>query len=235
MTPSNGVTAESAASVHRITQLGLQAMRCSPCCRGATVTAGVPGGGIRSSATHPDLAALACPGETGGDGPVSAALALRLPVASPDLLEEDRWPSFRALALLTGLRSCLAVPVFRYGFATAVTLYAFWPGVLAPGLERPVRVLGEAFIDALVRDEDYASAQLEVGQLRTAMPSRAVIDQASGMVMRAVGCDSEQAFDFLRSISQRTNRKLSEIAGEVVRSRGMDISGGIRRPARAHR
>lgn len=233
MMPASGVSAESTASVHRIKQLSLQAMRCSPCCCGATATAAAPGGDGWSTATHPDLAALAGPEETGGDGPVSTALALRVPVASPDLLEEDGWPRFRALALQTGLRSCLTVPVFRHGFTTAVTLYAFWPGVLAPGLDQPVRVLGEAFIDALVRDHAYASAQLEVEQLRTAMRSRAVIDQASGIVMRVVGCDSKQAFDLLRTISQRTNRKLSEIAGEVVRSQGKDITGSIRRLARA--
>jgi hypothetical protein len=158
-----------------------------------------------------------------------------LRIVCHDLLQETRWPRFRALALQTGLRACLTIPVRRHRMAAAVTLYAFWPGVLAPGPDRPVRILGEAFVDALVRDQDCLSSQLEAEQLRAALSSRAVIDQACGIVMRVVGCDSEQAFGLLRSISQRTNRKLSEIAGEVVRGRGSEIPGHVRHIARRRR
>ncbi len=234
MPQASEVTAESSASVHAITRLSLQAVRCAPSSCGATATVTAPGGGRRSTATHPDLATLTALDEESGEGPLSAALASLEPVLSRDLPADTRWADFRAPAIQMGLRSCLTVPVRRHGIETAVTLYAFWPGALPPALISPVRLLADAFIDALVRDHDHLSAQLEVEQLRTAIPSRAVIDQASGIVMRIVGCDSAQAFALLRTISQRTNRKLSEIAAEVVRGRGSDIPGHLRNLARKH-
>jgi AmiR/NasT family two-component response regulator len=48
------------------------------------------------------------------------------------------------------------------------------------------------------------------------LQSRAVIDQAKGMIMRERGCDADQAFDVLRSLSQNRNVRLAEIAAELV-------------------
>ncbi|MDQ1374883.1 MAG: hypothetical protein QOJ09_2221, partial [Actinomycetota bacterium] len=42
------------------------------------------------------------------------------------------------------------------------------------------------------------------------------IEQAKGILMAREGCDEDRAFDMLRRASQRTNRKLREIAHQVV-------------------
>jgi AmiR/NasT family two-component response regulator len=57
-------------------------------------------------------------------------------------------------------------------------------------------------------------------QLQRAMASRAVIEQAKGVISAVRGVDPEQAFTLLSRRSQDTNRKLAELAGEVVRSAG---------------
>ncbi|MEV7175156.1 SpoIIE family protein phosphatase [Kitasatospora sp. NPDC093679] len=56
----------------------------------------------------------------------------------------------------------------------------------------------------------------EVEGLQTAMRTRAVIEQAKGMLAEREGGTPDQAFDRLVQLSQDTNRKLVEIAAEVV-------------------
>ncbi|THA26254.1 ANTAR domain-containing protein [Streptomyces sp. RKND-216] len=56
----------------------------------------------------------------------------------------------------------------------------------------------------------------EVGQLQRAIESRAVIDQARGMVMVMCRCTPHSAWDVLVEVSQRTNTKLRTVAGSLV-------------------
>jgi AmiR/NasT family two-component response regulator len=60
--------------------------------------------------------------------------------------------------------------------------------------------------------------EVEVAQLRTAMASRAVIEQAKGVLMLLTGCADQVAFDLLTHISSHTHRKVREIAQELVNS-----------------
>jgi hypothetical protein len=52
--------------------------------------------------------------------------------------------------------------------------------------------------------------------LRGALASRAVIDQALGIVMGQNRCTADEAFDTLRTISQNRNVKLSDVAAQVI-------------------
>ena len=61
--------------------------------------------------------------------------------------------------------------------------------------------------------------------LRAAMEHRGVIEQAKGIMMAATRCSPDEAFEMLRKRSQIENRKLRDIAIEVVRMSG---------PARTH-
>jgi AmiR/NasT family two-component response regulator len=55
--------------------------------------------------------------------------------------------------------------------------------------------------------------------LGEAMKSRAVIEQAKGMLMAAQGCDEDTAFDLLVKASQRENVKLRDVARRIVERR----------------
>jgi AmiR/NasT family two-component response regulator len=46
--------------------------------------------------------------------------------------------------------------------------------------------------------------------------SRAVIDQALGVIMAQQRCDSHEAFALLRHASQNRNRKLRDVATDVI-------------------
>ncbi|KOT46398.1 hypothetical protein ADK47_19380 [Streptomyces rimosus subsp. rimosus] len=56
----------------------------------------------------------------------------------------------------------------------------------------------------------------ENAQLREAMASRPLIDQARGILMADEACTAAQAWDMLRYTSQHTNIKLREVAAAVV-------------------
>jgi len=52
-----------------------------------------------------------------------------------------------------------------------------------------------------------------------AMASRTIIGQAEGIVMEKLGIDADQAFAYLRRVSQSKNRKLIMICHEIVNTR----------------
>jgi GAF domain-containing protein len=66
--------------------------------------------------------------------------------------------------------------------------------------------------NAMAHDAASSLAQ----QLEEAMASRAVIEQAKGILMARERCSAEEAFDMLRRASQRSNTKLRDIALQIV-------------------
>ncbi|ANH91388.1 hypothetical protein A8713_09515 [Streptomyces sp. SAT1] len=69
---------------------------------------------------------------------------------------------------------------------------------------------------AVERGERLLQLQREVEQLRRAIDSRPVIDQARGILMAAHACTPQQAWDILREASQRSNTKLRTVASAVT-------------------
>ncbi|MGY1746159.1 ANTAR domain-containing protein [Blastococcus sp. SYSU D00695] len=61
-------------------------------------------------------------------------------------------------------------------------------------------------------DGRVQALELEVVQLRTAMSSRAVIEQAKGILMLLTGCTEQVAFALLTHISSTTHRKVRDLA-----------------------
>ena len=69
-----------------------------------------------------------------------------------------------------------------------------------------------------LRDLAICEAQTTVGQLRNALQSNRTTGTAVGMVMTRYELDAHQAFKVLARISQQSNRKLHDIAEELVRT-----------------
>lgn len=78
---------------------------------------------------------------------------------------------------------------------------------------------------SLARDQEellrsqLAAALDEIAGLRVAMQTRAVIEQAKGMIMFAFGQDEQDAFEVLVRRSQETHVKLVDVARAVVQKR----------------
>ena len=62
----------------------------------------------------------------------------------------------------------------------------------------------------------YASTATLAANLQRALDSRAVIDQAKGILMGRHGTSADAAFDLLSKESQLSNRKLRDIAQDLV-------------------
>jgi anti-anti-sigma factor len=69
---------------------------------------------------------------------------------------------------------------------------------------------------ALERAEQLRVLQEEIEQLRHAIASRPVIDQARGILMATQSCTSEEAWTILREASQLSNTKLRTVAAALI-------------------
>jgi signal transduction histidine kinase/DNA-binding response OmpR family regulator len=69
-----------------------------------------------------------------------------------------------------------------------------------------------------LRDLAIDAAETTVGQLRQALQSNRTTGTALGIVMTRYELDAERAFQVLKRTSQQSNRKLHDIAAEVVRT-----------------
>jgi DNA-binding response OmpR family regulator len=69
-----------------------------------------------------------------------------------------------------------------------------------------------------IRDVAIDAAETTVGQLRKAMQTNRTTGTAVGIVMSRYELDPERAFKVLVRTSQQSNRKLHDIAAEVVRT-----------------
>ncbi|SCK57967.1 ANTAR domain-containing protein [Streptomyces sp. WMMB 714] len=65
---------------------------------------------------------------------------------------------------------------------------------------------------------DAGSPHAELEQLRRAMETRSVIDQAHGVLMAAYRCTPPTAWELLVTVSQHTNVKLHKVASALVMS-----------------
>ena len=68
------------------------------------------------------------------------------------------------------------------------------------------------------RPDELQECQDELGNLREKLVSLPAIEQAKGILISEEGYSEDEAFDVLKSVSMRENRKLRDIAAELVRS-----------------
>ena len=152
------------------------------------------------------------------EGPCLHALRSGEVVDVPETAEEDRWPTYVRLAREHGLRSSLSLPLLVQGEPIgAMNLYSSEETHHFDGM---TRVRAELFAaqasTALFLALRQAKQSRTLEQLETALGSRSVIDQAMGILMGQQQCDAETAFVLLRTHSQHNNRKLRDVARELV-------------------
>lgn len=137
-----------------------------------------------------------------------------------DMRTEQRWPEYAQRVLETGVRSSLSIPLPYQGtsigalnnYSTELSAFAT-PESLDAALQ-----VAEAIAVAVVNADAHARLTEQARNMRLAMDSRAVIEQAKGVLMAQRHVEADQAFDILREASQRYNRKLRDIAAGIVAS-----------------
>jgi GAF domain-containing protein len=93
------------------------------------------------------------------------------------------------------------------------------------------REVAEAVAVAVANADAHAQLGEHARNMELAMQSRAVIEQAKGVLMAQRHVDADAAFDLLREASQRYNRKLRDIAAGAEAARALSPPGRRGRPA----
>jgi GAF domain-containing protein len=151
------------------------------------------------------------------EGPCLDAARTGLVIRVRDATNEPRWPSYMPLAADEGVRSMISLPMTSESQVIgALNLYSRATDAFGSEEVSVAEIvaghasLAHQVAGTLFRHRDLAR------QLQVAMASRATIEQAKGILMAQSRVGPDAAFDMLRSASQRENRKLRDIALDLV-------------------
>ena len=210
-----------AKSLSRLAEL---AVRQVPGCAAAHATLWRDGELAASAASHPDPAELIELELRTGPGPLTAAVRDGRPVSCRDALSwaegGTQWPWWAADALRRGLRSSIHLVRQSASITLVLALFGVRPGAMdadgVPMAEMLAQFGSTVFANSLA----YGQAQRTATQLKDSVASRAVTDQAKGILMHALGCDADEALRYLRRESQRRHIKVTEVAARVIATYG---------------
>jgi hypothetical protein len=155
-----------------------------------------------------------------GTGPCVDAILDRTTYRPRDLMTDARWPEYGRRVAALGLRSMLSYRMDNGpGLIGGLNVYAdqvdaFDDGAAAIGL---LLATHGAIAASAVAHRAHAE------QLEHALASNRKIGMAIGILMALHKVTEKQAFDLLRIASQNTNRKLRDVADDVVESGTLDV------------
>ncbi|MCQ9129762.1 MULTISPECIES: GAF and ANTAR domain-containing protein [Streptomyces] len=153
------------------------------------------------------------------DGPCLESLRTGEEIHVGDMREETRWGDYPAYAVDCGILSTLSLPIAAHtGAAGALNLYAAPPHAFEDRDLGALRSLAAQATGGIALARRISHTQEFADQLRTAMESRSVIDQAIGVIMGQRRCTAHEAFGVLRSASQRRNVKLRDVCADLITS-----------------
>jgi GAF domain-containing protein len=152
-----------------------------------------------------------------GNGPCLRAAATGEVVRVDVSTAEELWPKFTACAREKGVASYLAAPLaVDESLSGAMNLFGFQKHGFHE-VEGKLLELYTTLVEVTLRStRRYLRARESTEQLRNALSSRAVIEQAKGILMAARGLTADEAFDALVASSQRENVKLKAVAARFV-------------------
>jgi GAF domain-containing protein len=149
-----------------------------------------------------------------GEGPCLSMRRDQDTIVIQDLAGDHRWPCWGArVHSELGVGSMMSLLVYTdhqsYG---ALSLYG--------SRGRPFGHDDAAIAQALAGHlATIIASGREIDHLEMAKENRLTIGQAQGILMERLDLDADQAFDYLRRVSSHSNRKLVDIADELLRTR----------------
>jgi GAF domain-containing protein len=151
-------------------------------------------------------------------GPCLEAFRIRQILRVDDMASDDRWPEFAAAARSHGIQSSVSLPLIvgEEGIG-ALNMYARSGEQFDASSEAIGQTFAAQAAIAVANGVAYWEKSTLAEQLSTAIESRAVIEQAKGIIMATSGCSPDEAFTLLREQSQALNEKLRDIAARIVR------------------
>jgi hypothetical protein len=195
----------------------------------ATVTARHGRDVATVQATDQRLVALDDAQYESGEGPCLQVLDPHDPIYLEDAGDPDeRWMHYAQTAEHLGVESSLSIhlPIDNETVAGSLNLYARRRVEMSDeDIQRALRFASQISaamesIDAhRATAEEYRSTAKLAQDMAEAMRSRAVIEQAKGMLMADHHISDEEAFTMLVRLSQRSNVKVRDVARRLVHTR----------------
>lgn|SRR5487761_1155612 len=205
---------DSDAALRRLTRLGVQLV---PGADAAAVTVEADGVAHTFAASDPRLDELHGLQFGSGAGPAVESLRYAEPRHVPDIAGERRWPRFCRAAADAGFGSCMVLPLRADRRPVGVVALYGQDTNAFSGASYDLALLFAAQGGTAVHNADiYAACSEMVANLHTALESRAVIEQAKGILHAKLGVSPDEAFRLLSRRSQHTNRKIRQIAAGLV-------------------
>jgi GAF domain-containing protein len=117
----------------------------------------------------------------------------------------------------------------------ALNLYAREPHAFDQDSRSAAQAFGPYAAVATGNLYAYQNARDMAGNLQTALESRAVIDQAKGILIERHRLTPDQAFQLLAQVSMNANWKLRDVADHLVHTGELPVpaAGNGRRPQRS--
>jgi GAF domain-containing protein len=152
------------------------------------------------------------------DGPCLASVRHDLAVFCADLdRESHRWPDFTRRARAEGFRAVHAVPLSLRGEVVGgLNLFRRTSGLLTDSEQQVARLLATAAATGLLHRRAVHQRDTVNDQLRSALASRVVIEQAKGFLAARCDLSPELAFMRLRSYARAQRTRLTDVAQAVV-------------------
>jgi GAF domain-containing protein len=152
-----------------------------------------------------------------GYGPCLDCIDGGEPVRIDSMSTEQRWAGWTREASKYGAGSSLSIPVpVQREVAAALNIYSVEEQAFDDDATE-LALTFAAYAGVALANMHLYEAQGQVAeQLQAAMQSRAVIEQAKGILMGERRCNADEAFNILVRLSQETNRKLREVAEALV-------------------
>ena len=151
------------------------------------------------------------------EGPCITAFDDKVLVGAEDLTSDPRWPSFNQAAVRRGVRAVLASPIPYNQDAVGVVAVLSrerhpWSG------EAELALLAFTDLAALLIASMMMGEQQTVlaAQLQGALNSRAVIEQAKGVLIGQQGLSAHAAYEQIRAQARAERRKIAIVAAELV-------------------
>lgn len=207
------------ASMHdtleRVSQLARGSLGVSDQVGITLVVDGVPGTYVF---TDPEIPEVDQAQYETGDGPCLKAYATGETVVISSTASSAEHPAFCEEAAAHGFLSIVSFPLETpSGRIGAMNHYSLQEASFGPAeIEMGKRFAAQAAY-LLVNAQAYWEARSLSEGLAEAMKSRATIEQAKGIIMATMGVDEDAAFRVMVEQSSRENRKVRDIAVEIVR------------------
>jgi ANTAR domain/GAF domain len=142
------------------------------------------------------------------------------PVTVADIrVEADRWPRFVPAAVEGGFSSVHAVPMRAAGTVLgALGLFGIRPGKLNEADLLVGQTLAHIACVAILRELPPDPATV-MPQLRSALTSRVIVEQAKGFLRGSLDVSVEEAFSLLRAYSRDHGQHLTDVAHQLMTDR----------------